>query len=173
MSFHLIVFDVQASPRDRLGFLNWYKEQVRWFEDHSYDDDALATPQLRVWFSEMRQGFPALNGSYSTDDLDNPRLTEYKIGQHIICASFGWAEAPNGLKEMFRLATKHKVGFFDVSAIEGGVWMPNSSGRYLRVHGSPQRKSKSWELLRAKKVAKKTVLRSNRRLEEGSHRRSA
>jgi hypothetical protein len=44
-------------------------------------------------------------------------------------------EAEQARDVMFRLAEKHRVGFFDVSAGDGGVWLSASSGDYLRVHG--------------------------------------
>ncbi len=135
MSYDLMVFDAQASPRDRAGFLDWYGKQVEWGEGHSYDNDALTTPALKAWFSEMRESFPAMNGPYATGDVDNPRVTDYSIGRHLIYAAFRWSEAENASGEMFRLAEKHQVGFFDVSAEDGGVWMPEPSGGYACVHG--------------------------------------
>jgi hypothetical protein len=83
----------------------------------------------------MLSQYPAMNGADSSDDVDNPKVTDYSIGRSAIYAAFSWSEAEGALDVMFRLAEKHRMGFFNVSAEDGGVWLPAPSGEYLCVHG--------------------------------------
>jgi len=142
MSFDLMVFDPQASPSDREGFMQWYAQQTQWGENHSYDDPEVCTPELRAWFREMIKEYPPLNGPQASEDVDNPKLTDYSIEKSVVYACFAWSEAVAASKMMFRLAERHRVGFFDVSATDGGVWLPNESGGYSCVHGQGASKKK-------------------------------
>ena len=130
-----MVFAPKAAPADRAGFMNWYRQQTEWKEGHSYDNPEVSTPELRAWFLEMITHYPAMNGPHRLDDVDNPKVTDYSVGKSVIYAAFAWSEAAGAFKTMFSLAEKHKVGFFDVSANDGGVWLPNSAGKYVCVHG--------------------------------------
>ena len=112
MSYDLLVFDPLAAPPDREGFLRWYAEQVTWHEGHSYDDPEVSTPALQAWYPEMRSKFPALNGPFASDDVDNPRITDYSVGKSVIYAAFRWDEAGSARTATFDLAKKHGVGFF-------------------------------------------------------------
>ena len=135
MSYDLVVFDPLAPPPTRDGFLAWYRGQTQWKEGHSYDNPDVATPNLRVWFLEMLEEYPAMNGPYASDDVDNSKLTDYCVGETLVYAAFSWSEAEGALKFTFRLAVKHGVGFFNVSADNGGVWVPDQAGNYLCIHG--------------------------------------
>jgi hypothetical protein len=141
MSYDLMVFDPKSAPPDRDGFMNWYKQQTGWEEGHSYDNPDVSTPELRAWFLEMITIYPPMNGLYQSEDVDNPKVTDYSVGKTAIYAAFAWSEAESAFKTMFRLAEKHKVGFFDVSSNNGGVWLPDSTGRYVCVHGQGAAKS--------------------------------
>lgn len=135
MSYDLMVFELGAPPADRAGFMAWYQAQTEWAEDHGYDDPEVSTPALRAWFLEMVEEYPAMNGPLATDDVDDPRVTDYSAGRQVIYAAFAWSQADDAREAMFRLAKKHGIGFFDVSADDGGVWIPSPSGSYDRVHG--------------------------------------
>jgi hypothetical protein len=135
MSYDLMVFDPQGPPPNREGFMEWYRQQTQWNEGHSYDNADLTTSDLRAWYRDMLSQYPAMNGPDSSDDVDNPKVTDYSIGKSVIYAAFSWSEAEGALNVMFRFAEKHRVGFFDVSAEDGGVWLPAPSGEYLCVHG--------------------------------------
>ena len=135
MSYDLMVFDPGAPPRDQTGFMEWYRRQTEWGEDHSYDNPEVSTPRLRLWFLEMIEDYPAMNGLFATDDVDNPKVTDYSVGMSVIYSAFAWSMAKNAYQDMFALAKKHNVGFFDVSAKEGQVWIPDSNGDYVCVHG--------------------------------------
>lgn len=93
--------------------------------------------------------YPMMNGPYASQD-DSPKVTDYSVGRSVVYAAFAWSEAEQAFKTMFSLAQKHRVGFFDVSAGNGGVWIPASDGQYTCVHGQGARKKekKWWEFWR-------------------------
>jgi len=130
-----MVFHPEAPPSDREGFMSWYRQQTQWKEGHTYDNPDVCTPDLRAWFFEMIKEYPPMNGPHASEDVDNPKLTDYSIGRSAIYACFAWSQAIAASKAMFSLAEKHRVGFFDVSAAEGGVWLPDAEGSFLCVHG--------------------------------------
>ncbi len=115
MSYDLMVFEPSAAPRRPDIFIEWYHDQANWAEPHSYDDPKVTSPQLAAWFSEMTETFPPMNGPLRSEDLDNPRVTDYCIGKVVIYAAFAWSQAEIAYPEVRRLAAKHNVGFFDVS----------------------------------------------------------
>ena len=136
MSFDLMVFEISKAPQTKKDFMAWYAQQTEWGEDHDYDDAGLTSPALRNWYREMLQSYPAMNGPDAPDDeaLDadpdlEDRLTDYSVGYDVIYAAFAWSEAEPARELTWRLAEKHGVGFFDVSA-EGGVWLPD--GREIK-----------------------------------------
>lgn len=135
-----MVFDPKAPPPERKGFMNWYRQQTGWKEPHRYDNPEVSTPELRAWFLEMISTYPAMNGPYASGDVDNSKVTDYSVGKSVIYAGLAWSEADGAFKFMFRLAEKHGVGFFDVSANEGGVWVPGDGGTYTCIHGAGSRK---------------------------------
>src|SRR5579862_3553917 len=135
MSYDLMVFDPEAAPPSRDAFMTWYREQTQWKEEHGYNDPAVSTPKLRSWFEEMIKEFPPMNGPSRSEDVDNPKNTDYSVGRSVIYAAFAWSEAGSAHQTMHQLAKKHKVGFFDVSANNGGVWVPTGRGGYECVHG--------------------------------------
>jgi hypothetical protein len=135
MSYDLAVFEPSAPPPNHAGFLAWYKEQTKWHEGHSYDDPKITTSALRAWFLEMIQTYPALNGPYASEaNVDNLKTTDYSVGRTMIYAGFGWPQMENARPAMFALAKKHRVGFFDVSANDGEVWLPRKA-EYIHVFG--------------------------------------
>ena len=123
MSYDLMVFDAEAAPGARQPFLTWFEQQTEWSEDHGYDDPAVSSPRLRAWFLEMIQRFPAMNGPYASDDVDDPSVTDYSVGRSVIYISFAWSEAEKAYEATSSLARRHGLGFFDVSG-EGTVWIP-------------------------------------------------
>ncbi|HVW73566.1 MAG TPA: hypothetical protein VHC39_08000 [Rhizomicrobium sp.] len=114
----------------------WYEEQTKWQEGHGYNDPNVTTPALHSWFLEMIKTFPALNGPFASEaNIDNLKTTDYSIGKTMIYATFAWSEMENARPAMFALAKKHRVGFFDVSANDGEVWLPHKDD-YVRVFGT-------------------------------------
>ncbi len=110
-----MVFEPSLAPKRHDAFLEWYRDQTEWGESHDYNDPKVAAPRLAAWFSEIIETFPPMNGPLRSDDVDDPRVTDYSIGSAVIYAAFAWSEAEAANREMRRLADKHRVGFFDVS----------------------------------------------------------
>ncbi len=135
MSYDLMVFDPVIAPRDRDGFMSWYDKQTEWSESHDYSNPEVTTPELHSWFLDMIEEFPWIDDPKYMDDVDNPKLTEYNFGSSIIYVAFAWSEAVNARETVFKLARKHKIGFFDVSAENGQVWLPDAKGDYRCIHG--------------------------------------
>ena len=133
MSYDLMVFEPTAAPNDRKQFMEWYGEQTKWTEGHSYNDPIVSSPGLKAWFQEMIQVFPAMNGPYASADVDNPKITDHCIGKAVIYSSFRWSCAEEAHSTMKQLAIKHNVGFFDVSADEGEIVFPDKSGTEVSV----------------------------------------
>lgn len=134
MSYDLMVFDPKTAPSSRTGFMDWYRQQTKWEEGHQYDDPDISAFELRAWFLDMICHYPMMNGPYASED-DSSKVTDYCIGRSVIYAGFAWSESAQAREITFSLAQKHRVGFFDVSAGNGGVWIPTADGQYLCVHG--------------------------------------
>lgn len=124
MSYDLMVFEPTVAPRNRNEFMAWYDRQTEWSEDHSYDNPSVSSPKLRAWFLDMLETFPAMNGPYASGNFDDPKVTDYSVGRDVIYAAFAWSQAELAFKAMVTLASKHGVGFFDVSADDGAVIFP-------------------------------------------------
>jgi hypothetical protein len=126
MSYDLMVFRKEAAPKTRTDFMKWYQDQTEWTEEHSYDDPANTTTELRNWFMEMIQTFPAMNGPFASDDDDNPNVSDYSVGNDVIYVAFAWSLAEDAYNKMLELAEKHGVGFFDVSSDNGDILFPDN-----------------------------------------------
>jgi hypothetical protein len=138
MSYDLMVFDPKSAPDGRKEFLAWVHEQVHWKQGQKYDDPQATTPALRAWFVEMIIKYPAMNGPFASKDSDDPRVSDYSIGKSVIYVAFPWSEARSAAFTAFSSAKRHQVGFFDVSADNGGVWIPKDGGRYVCIHGKEE-----------------------------------
>lgn len=126
MSYDLMVFRKEAAPKTRTDFMKWYENQTEWTEEHSYDDPANTSVELRNWFMEMIQTFPAMNGPFASDDDDNPNVSDYSVGKDVIYVAFAWSLAEQAYNTMLELAEKHGVGFFDVSSDNGDILFPDN-----------------------------------------------
>jgi hypothetical protein len=138
MSYDLMVFDPEAAPRDRDAFFDWYHRITKWDEGHDYNDPANTSPQLARWYRAMIPQFPAMNGpdGISDDDpaLDSGFVTGYTCARNAIYLDFRWSVAAEAYNATLSLAALHKVGFFDVSADDGAVWLLGPNG-YRIAHG--------------------------------------
>jgi hypothetical protein len=130
-----MVFVPSMPPGDRSGFLAWFDEQTKWTEDRDYSDPTGTADELRAWFMEMIERFPAMNGPYASEDHDDARVTGYSIGSAMIYIDFRWSLLQDAYRATLELAMKHRLGFFDVSADDGQVWMPDGPSEYRIVHG--------------------------------------
>ena len=135
MSYDLMVFEPSAAPAERGAFLDWYAHQTAWTEDHGYDDPAVSAPALAAWFHDMRVAFPAMNEPYSDGADDDDTVTDYAVGTSVIYAAFAWSQAEAAHRAALELARRHRLGFYDVSADDGQVWLPTASGGYAVAHG--------------------------------------
>ncbi|HEY5592709.1 MAG TPA: hypothetical protein VIK55_17035 [Paludibacter sp.] len=126
MSYDLMVFRKESAPKKRAGFMNWYKKQIKWTEEHTYDDPSITSTELRNWFMEMIQTFPAMNGPFASDDTESSNVSDYSIGKDVIYVAFSWTLAEQAYARMLELAEKHEVGFFDVSSDNGDILFPEN-----------------------------------------------
>ncbi len=128
MSYDLMVFAADAAPvKPRAAFLDWYELQAEWEEGHDYDDAAVSTPALRAFYDELVQLFPAqLEG----DDEG----TDYTIGKLVIYMTFAWDRVDEAYETVFRLASQHGVGLFDVSSDLNETWLPDRKGGLYIAH---------------------------------------
>lgn len=128
MSYDLMVFAPDAAPAKKRGpFLEWYDQQSEWEEDHSYDDAAVCTPSLRAFYEEIVQTFPPQRE-------DDDAGTDYTIGKSVIYMTFGWDSIDDAYETVFRLASKHAIGFFDVSSDLAETWLPDAKGGLYIAH---------------------------------------
>ena len=142
MSYDLMVFQKDAAPLRKKEFMAWYENQTEWTEDHSYDDPANTSIELRNWYVEMQENFPDLNGPNANDDTENPNETDYSIGKNIIYAAFRWSQAGPAYQKTIELAAKHKAGFFDASGT-GDIWLPSDDGE-LKLLKESESEPKPW-----------------------------
>ncbi|WP_440116214.1 hypothetical protein [Paenibacillus sp. QZ-Y1] len=129
MSYDLMVFDPSKAPVDKPAFMEWYGEQTKWSEDHSYSDITVSSRKLQHLYKELIQTFPPMNvddeifEAMEEAGTDN-RLTDYSLGEDLIYAAFAWSVAEDAYSLMRELAKKHQVGFFDVSGLDGEIIRP-------------------------------------------------
>lgn len=119
-----MVFDPEKAPRGREDFLAWFHEQTEWRESHDYNEPVALAPILRPYFDELIREFPPMNGSYRSEDFDDPKVTDYSIGSSIIYGAFAWSVADEARTHIKNLAVKHRVGFFEAGIDDGEIWTP-------------------------------------------------
>lgn len=124
MSYDFMVFEASVAPKDRREFMRWFREQTQWKEKHDYLNASVTTPNLNLWYLELIKHFPPMNGPLASDGVDDPNVTGYSIGKHMIYASFSLSVYEEAFTLVRRMAMKHSLGFFDVSAKEGELFIP-------------------------------------------------
>jgi hypothetical protein len=136
MSYDLLVFDAKAAPPERDAFIEWYDAKTEWEDDEEYGDLARCTPELRAWFMEMIQKYPAMNGPLAPQELpeDDSMVTDYSLGQEVIYIAFSWSKAEQAFEDTKAIAAKHGVGFFNVSSDTSDVWLPDGQGGLHLAH---------------------------------------
>ena len=123
-----MVFD--PNDAQRVQFLEWYRVQTEWREEHGYNDPAVPTPKLKSWFLEVIQTFPPLNGPLSTEELpeDEGAATDYSLGRSVIHCSFCWFKVDLHIGPYLNWPRS----FFDVSSHDSRLWFPKN-GKLARV----------------------------------------
>lgn len=119
-----MVFEPSAAPASKSEFLIWYDRQTEWTEGHSYDDPAVTTPKLRQWYQAMTVDFPPMNGPDRSEDFDDPKVSDYSVGQSVIYVAFAWSQAEAAYKAVRAAAEAAGVGFFDASGADAEIWLP-------------------------------------------------
>lgn len=138
MSYDLLVFDPEIAPRERSAFLQWFEAQTDWGEG-DVQVDTLPEP-LRRWHQAMLQAWPDMQ-EIDDDQTDDPHVTGYSFGAHVIYADFRWSVAEEAYEAVRRLAVECRVGFYDVSGDEGDgeIYFPGdpprppSDGRWRQI----------------------------------------
>ncbi len=134
MSYDLMVFEKSKSPRTKEEFMKWYDEQTEWGEDHDYQTPSVSSAALQNWYQSMKNIFPPMNGIdaptedelQKNEDLEE-RLTDYCIGRDVIYVAFSWSLANEAYEKVKQLAKQYDVGFFDVSAEDGDIVLPDGT----------------------------------------------
>ena len=138
MTYDLAIFNPETSPKEPTEFKNWYLKQGEWTEPHDYDDPSVCTKAMRAWYLEMTNSFPDLNtvddSVTATEDFDlRQYMADYSIGSQIIYVAFQWSKQKEAYDSCLKLAKKHGVVFFDVSAEIAGVYFPTNDGDLVRT----------------------------------------
>ena len=126
MSYDFMVFDASAAPHERKEFMRWFREQTQWKEKHDYLNHSVTTPGLKNWYFDLIKAFPPMNGPLASEEENNAKITGYSVGKHMIYASFSLSEYEEAYALVRRMAMKHALGLFDVSAKEGELFIPKT-----------------------------------------------
>lgn len=110
MSYDLMVFDAESAPKELEIFSNWYDTQAEWEEEHSYDDPSITTERLNLFFMELINDFPPMNGPFAKE-VEDDNLTDICVGKVVIYACFAWSQSERAYEKMFSLAKKYSLGF--------------------------------------------------------------
>jgi len=121
MSYDVLIFDPAHAPAEREAFLQWWDAHEWSSEPHTHNDPAFTTPNLRAWFLEMIERFPALNGPYASSR--DQRTADYSIGYHLIYVAM-WFDKEAAHRRAHELAGKHGLGLFEASSPDGELWLP-------------------------------------------------
>jgi hypothetical protein len=127
------VFDADAAPRSRVEFRNWFDEQSKWSEPHGYNDPEVPGSALRNWFFEMIITFPPMNGLLRSSNADDPRVSDYSLGRHMIYGAFAGSVGAAAHQRALELAKKHRVGFYSLSDEPSEIWIPESAEDIVKL----------------------------------------
>ncbi len=134
MSYDLMVFEKTKAPTTKKEFMAWYENQTDWNEEQDNKTISVSSPDLQIRFRGLKETFPPMNGEYAPalELLDEDanlesHTVDYSIGRDVIYAAFSWSVADEAYELMRSLAKKHKVGFFDVSADDGDIILPDGT----------------------------------------------
>jgi len=127
VSYDILAFDPSAVTDPDLP--EWWGQQSRWPEVHSYDRAEVTTPALRTFYADLIREFPPMNGpdAPSAEEIEQhpdleSRLTDYSIATTLIYAAFAWSKERMARDMFLRLAQSHGVA----------VAMISDDGRIIR-----------------------------------------
>jgi len=117
IDLYIFIFDINIIPKNRNEIIEWYKEKVKWKEDHDYKNINISSNILINWYMEIVNEFPPMNDEIEDDDKfeeikNNNCYTEYYIGKQFIYSIFTWTKAEKALEIVKILSKKFNVGFF-------------------------------------------------------------
>ena len=100
MSYDLMVFKKIKAPINKVEFLEFYKEQVKWKLDHNYASIEISSRKLNNCYVDIIMIFPSTNGDFAIEDdiLENNEelescLIDYSICRNPIYVVFVWSQA--------------------------------------------------------------------------------
>lgn len=139
MSYDLAVFDPRDELRDPSTFRSWYVQRVKWEGIVHFDEAPKSTDLLQAWFRDMAEIFPPMNGLRRPPFEDTERwnwVADYSFTTDLIHVGFLSAQQKLAYDSVYRLAARHRVGFYDVSGSPGEVWFPTRAGGLEVVHAA-------------------------------------
>lgn len=118
MSYDLMVFKKIKAPINKVEFLEFYKEQVKWKLDHNYASIEISSRKLKNCYVDIIMIFPSTNGDFAIEDdiLENneeleSRLIDYSICRNPIYLVFVWSQAEKARNTMLVHSMKHNLVF--------------------------------------------------------------
>jgi len=132
LSYDLVVFDTTFPLSTYDDFILWYENQTISTVIEDYENPANLSDILYAWYTDMIKQFPPLNPPDFSREIDDSKLSEYIFHKQVVYVEFAWSQAEFAYKTVFKLAKKHKIGFYDLSSSKGDVWLPAKFGRYKR-----------------------------------------
>ena len=133
MSYDLAVFDPNIAPKDPSQFKTWFEDQMSSYTIEDYENPESLSLVLKSWFLDMRTHYPPLNPPDESHDIDDPKLSDYCFCHNLVYVNFARSQSESAYDTMFRLAQKHRIGFFNVSSSPGEVWFPLGGDDYICV----------------------------------------
>jgi hypothetical protein len=133
MSYDLAVFDPEVTPRTRVDFRAWFDRQTEWTESHGYNDPDVRVPALRNWFRDMITSFPPMNGPLRSANVDDPSVTDYSVGRHLIYGAFASSVGAAAYQAAWALAQTHRVGIYNLSDDPNDIWIPGPTGNFTQI----------------------------------------
>ncbi len=144
MSYDLLIFDPMVAPVSRPDFMAWYGDLTKWEEPRDYNSPEGMSGNLPQFYEAIRHEFPPMNGpdafdfdslvegkrgfwqrlfggSQALEPFNESLVTDYSCAQSGIYMSFTWSVEEQAFDQVVRSALKTGVGFFDVSATDGGI----------------------------------------------------
>ena len=154
-SYDLMVFELEAAPKDYDAFLAWFAEQMACNEDHAYNDSRETSEKLRAWYRDMLLLFPSGADEFeenSPGDYDEEHYSGYSIGRQLVYVIFVPLMAESSFRSAVELAAKHGLGLFEPTSVGVKLWWPEA-GKLVLIHqqqAQVQEAPRLWQRLTGK-----------------------